>query len=500
MTCELDPRSLRGRRHLLPRYAMTCLASVVLVTSCSGSSSGNVVTPPTPPADTRVKVSTIAALQAAIIAAPSGTVLALSNGTYANATLNISTSGISVVAESPGGVTLTGRSSVHITGDRTTFSGFQFKNGDIGTGELIVVDGNSNTITECNIVGIIASKYVHFNGGFHDNALTYCNIEGKPGTMNAGPAVHISTSSTIVNHTTVRQCTFLNALGAGGDNGNEPIRIGLGAEQNNVSAAVIEENYFENTGLGDSETISVKSKGNVLRHNTQYNNPLGSFVFRTGSNNTAYGNFFINSGGVRVKEGQNHMIYNNYFEGTAANSSLELTNQSVNPLGTIYVVHNTFYNSGAIVLGGSGANPPQNVVLANNIFFKTGGTILSDLNANATYVSNLFFGGAALGRAFVSSEFTNANPLLTTTVGGIYGPWAGSPALRSASAAYPALLDNPDVTVDATMLQDVEGKSRPVDRTQKALGSVQYNSDAVLYRPLSRRTAGPSYLRALAGG
>ena len=161
MTCELDPRSLRGRRHLLPRYAMTCLTLVVLVTACSGSSGENGVAPPAPPADTRVKVSTIAALQAAIIASPSGTVLALANGTYANATLNISTSGISVVAESPGGVTLTGRSSVHIIGDRTTFSGFQFRNGDIGTGELIVVDGNTNTITECNIVGIIEIGRAH---------------------------------------------------------------------------------------------------------------------------------------------------------------------------------------------------------------------------------------------------------------------------------------------------------------------------------------------------
>ena len=151
-----------------------------------------------------------------------------------------------MVAESPGGVTLPGRSSVPITGNRTTFSGFQFRNGDIGTGELIVVDSISNTITECNIVGVVASKYVHVNGGFHDNALTNFNIEGRPGTMNAGPAVHLSTSSRIVNHTTVRQCTFLNALGAGGDFGNEPIRIGLGAEQNNVSAAVIEEHDFEN--------------------------------------------------------------------------------------------------------------------------------------------------------------------------------------------------------------------------------------------------------------
>jgi hypothetical protein len=52
---------------------------------------------------------------------------------------------------------------------------------------------------------------------------------------------------------------------------------------------------------------------NVIRYNT-FSNNLGSFVsFRNGNNNVAYGNFFINSSGIRFKQASNISVYNNYF-------------------------------------------------------------------------------------------------------------------------------------------------------------------------------------------
>ena len=476
--------------------SLTLLALMFLAACGAGGSNTAPVTAPPVAVDPSIRVSSIAALTTALSTAAPGAVIILADGAYADAPIVINRRGVRVQAATPGGVTLSGRATVRIMADSTVLSGFQFRNVNIGTDELIVVDGNFNTITECNIVGAVASKYVHFDGGYHHNELSMCNIEGKPGTMNAGPSVHISTSPTVINASRVRMCTFMNSLGAGGDFGNEPIRIGLGAEQDNVSAAVIEENYFENTGLGDSETISVKSRGNVIRHNTQNNNPLGSFVLRTGSFNSVYGNFFLRSGGVRVKEGNHQMIHNNYFEGAAPNSSLELQNQDVNPLDTIYVYHNTFFNPGPILFGGAGANPPRNVVVANNIFFKTSGTLLGDLNVNVTFVSNIFNGAAALGRPSGVSEFAIVNPLLQLTGAGIYGLAAGSPAVNAASAQYAAIISNPYVTNDPSMLFDVEGKSRPLDRVQKDIGGVELNPEPPVFRPLTRATAGPSYLRA----
>ena len=48
-------------------------------------------------------------------------------------------------------------------------------------------------------------------------------------------------------------------------------------------------NYFDNTGGGDSEAISVKCQNNILRYNTFRNNPNAMLVFRNGDNNVAYG-------------------------------------------------------------------------------------------------------------------------------------------------------------------------------------------------------------------
>ncbi len=44
--------------------------------------------------------------------------------------------------------------------------------------------------------------------------------------------------------------------------------------------------------------------------------PKASWCYATGDEAIVYGNFFLNNmGGVRVREGQNHFIYNNYFSG-----------------------------------------------------------------------------------------------------------------------------------------------------------------------------------------
>ena len=51
-----------------------------------------------------------------------------------------------------------------------------------------------------------------------------------------------------------------------------------------------------------------------LHDNTFENNTKAELVLRHGSEAVVYGNFFLNGkGGVRVREGQDHYIFNNYF-------------------------------------------------------------------------------------------------------------------------------------------------------------------------------------------
>ncbi len=449
-----------------------------------------------------------------------GDIVLLANGTYINANVVVGASGITVGAFTSGGVTFNGSSTCSITGSNNVFTGFQYKNGNIGTGNLVEIYGNYNVITQCNFFSIVSHNYLHIRPGSQYTQITYCNLEAKPanpdgsplvtpctGCGNAGPSIQISTSSSVINYTRIRYCTFMNGIGNSGDFGNEPIRIGLGAEQLNVSAAVVEYCYFENVGPSDAETVSIKSVGNVVRYNTQNNNPLGSFSLRTGNNTAVYGNFFINSGGVRIKEGSGHMIYNNYFQGASTNSSLELRNDnaSTSPTtetwrpNTIYIYNNTFYNPGNIYLNaGNGLFKPINVAFANNIFYKTSGNIFADSNTNVSFNNNEYFGGASLGvSSATAAQFTNIDPQLILNANNYYGLSSNSPAINNSNGTYTAIVNNPNVDIDPYLMLDIEGQTRPTDKTQKDMGADEYTTGTITNKPLARSDAGPSYLVVL---
>ena len=448
-----------------------------------------------------IEVTSVAELQAAIINAVAGDIIIMADATYKDADIVIKVNGITVKAATDGGVIFNGATRFKILGSNNIIRGFQFKNIDIAQGEVCEIAGNFNLLTQCNFFNCTSKHYIHTDGGSHDNEISYCNIEAKPPKMNGNCAIQITTSPTVVNHTKIRYCTFLNFKGDGGDFGNEPIRIGLGVEQNNISGCIVEYCYFENVGLGDSESISLKSTFNVVRYNTCFNNPFAQFVFRTGNKNSAYGNFFINSGGIRIKEGHNHMVYNNYFEGAAKEASLQLMNFKLNPktlvgasLDTIYVYHNTFYNPGLIDLGGVGANPPLHVNFANNIFYKESGTVLSYINSNNAYINNILYGGAALGTTYTKNEFKNINPLLAKNSIGYYALTEKSPAINAADKSYPSIQKNPVVDNDASLMLDIEGQARPADATKKDIGCDEFSTDKILNKPLTRLVTGPTYL------
>lgn len=454
-----------------------------------------------------INVSTVVAMQGALKTAKKGDVIILANNTYSNTGLILMESnGIILKAASEGGVIFDGNSSFKISGSNNVLEGFQFKNVTIGNNQLVEVTGNYNLITQCNFYRCIAYHYVHFSMNSHHNELSYCNFEGKPvdpvETINS--AVQLSISPTVAPYYKIHHCTFLNFPGVGGDQGNEPIRIGLGVEQNNYSGSIVEYCYFENTGLGDSETISLKSTYNIIRYNTFNNNPLGQLVFRTGNHNSAYGNFFINSGGIRIKEGGNHMVFNNYFEGAVKMSAIELANFKLNQktkvgnaLDTIYLYHNTFYKSGDLDFGGSEEAPPQNVIFANNLLYKETGTLLSNINKNVKYINNLFYGSASIGIAASANQFKNVPTALKLNTGGYYSLFENSPAINAAKDNYPAIDINPISNNDPKISLDIEGQPRPADKLQKDVGADEFTTAPILNAPLKLTQTGPTYLQGL---
>jgi len=468
---------------------------------------------------TEYTVYSIAELKAAITNSAANDIINLADGTYLNTTLTISKNRITVKALNLGGVFLNGTNDITISGNYVTFSGFQFTSGvpiGIIQNNVIVVTGNNVTLTQLNFSGYNGSKYINLQGQY-DN-VTYCNFENKPITNTndeKGNMIHIAQRSDLTpNYAKIRYCSFKNMPGAGGDYGNECIRITnheIPEPESYKSKTIVEYCYFTNTGLGDSEAISVKSDNNVLRYNTMFNNQKANFCFRYGDDNVAYGNFFINSGGIRIKEANNIHCYNNYFENSGDGSVsapiiFAYDNTSVvSHLNYLNIVNNTFVGGSSIELDSYSATNNGNVPIttftnntfANNIFKYATGNIFSGSLSGISWAGNLRKG--TLGINNFPSGILNTEPLLILNAEGYYGLSSNSPAINAPSAINPVILDIANIDDDPNLLFDISGQARPA--TLKDIGCDEYYSTGTTTNhPLTLAEVGPSYLVTLTTG
>lgn len=435
-------------------------------------------------------VTSVAELQAAINAASAGDVIQLANGTYRDSTLLVGRSGITIRAQTPGGVRFTGSHSITISGNDNVLRGFRFEDGSI-SGVVVQVSGSRNLLTELSFDGYAAAKYIVLKAGSQHNAVTWSHFARKPTSAPPGNLIHVDPDPTVPGYHTIGHNSFLNMPGAGGDSGNECIRIGNGAQSTYSSRTVVEYNYFEDTGAGDSEAISVKSRDNVLRWNTMRNNPNAMFVFRNGNDNVAYGNFFIHSGGIRVKEANNIWVYNNHFEYAGVGGTMNaVTYDYVSPnLNNVNFIHNTFVEPNVISLG-SGA---IDNTWANNLLTKTSGSLFSGSASGISWDGNLYNGNLGITIPAGGATDNGAVGLEPNTLG-VHALVLGSSAINHASTHYPTIYDVPGIDDDPSLALDVEGQPRPMDRTLKDVGSDEWTEEPSRNRPLTLTDAGPSYL------
>lgn len=248
----------------------------------------------------------IAALNAAITTAQYGDVFTLlSNANninqYINAKISVSCHGVTLIAETSGDVVLTGSIKIEVRGHNNSLSGFRFRGGfAAGSTQKSVISliGDDNYIEEMDFTGYDAPHYVTLVAGSQFNEVAYNNFEMKPVTSVRGALVLVETSGSRPGRHIVHSNSFHNIPGTRGNFGNIPLQLGgNGNTANILDSTLVENNYFNNTGGGDAQTISVQSTGNIIRYNTFTNIQDAMLTFRSGRNNIADCNFFIRAGG-----------------------------------------------------------------------------------------------------------------------------------------------------------------------------------------------------------
>lgn len=250
----------------------------------------------------------------------------LQNGTWANVRLKLHAEGteekpVTITAQTPGKVLLTGDSRLSIAGKYLIVDGLWFQNptGDEAI-ELRIDSDELATdcrITNCAVTNELpaapgqSARFVSIYGA--RNRIDHCYIAGKT-TEGTTMVVWLTNEATAQgqhqidhNHFGPRQKL--------GKNGGETIRLGDSKTSMQTAACIVEQNLFEKCD-GEAECISNKSCGNTYRHNL-FRGVSGTLTLRHGNGCTVENNTFIGdgakgAGGVRII-GEGHVVSGNLF-------------------------------------------------------------------------------------------------------------------------------------------------------------------------------------------
>ena len=327
-----------------------------------------------------------------------GDTIIIANGTWHDADLVFDADGlegdsITVRAETPGSVVLTGRSRLRIGGSYLKVEGLWFHRGALEGGHVIAFRtdraAHHSRITNCAVTEYNPANWLlqykwlslygthnrvdhcYFAGKTHDGATLVVWLEDPP---NDTPNHHR------IDHNHFGHRPVL------GKNGGETIRIGTSHRSMQDSYTVVEHNLFERTD-GEHEIISNKTGRNTFRHNT-FREAKGALTLRHGNWATVTQNYFLGNGkpgtgGVRII-GEDHKVTHNYFadlQGDSSRATLSVMNGIPNsPLNRYFqvmrpvIAHNTFVRTRVSILFGLGADGekslvPTDVSFRDNVIF-----------------------------------------------------------------------------------------------------------------------------------
>lgn len=276
------------------------------------------------------------AYAAAVKSLQPGDRIVLANGEWRNFRIRFGGEGtaaapITLTAETPGKVFITGQSSLNMAGRHLVVSNLIFRDGYSSDEETIAFrDGSKRWAENSRLTGIVIDNFskpagmgtnhwVSIYG--RNNRVDHSHFAGK---TNGGAMLVVVRSKTVPldNHARIDH-NYFGPRPVLGENGGETIRIGTSHESLSDSFTIVEDNFFERCD-GEVEVISVKSGANILRRNV-FVESQGALVLRHGhgnlvEDNVFFGNGVENTGGIRIIN-ERQTVRNNYLEGLAGSGS-----------------------------------------------------------------------------------------------------------------------------------------------------------------------------------
>lgn len=281
-------------------------------------------------AQTTTLVATPAEYQRVLRDVKPGDVIVLKDGVWRDFQILFEAEGragqpITLTAQTPGGVVLSGQSNLRLAGRQLVVSNLIFRDGWSPTGEVVSFRrSKEHRAVDSRVTGLVIDGYnkpdratsdnwVALYG--HDNRFDHNHLTGK---NNVGTTlVVVRDEQQGLDNRHLIDHNYFGPRPNLGSNGGETLRVGTSADSLSASNTVVENNWFEGAD-GEVEIVSNKSGGNTYRGNVFFHS-RGSMVLRHGDGNLVENNVFLgggkpHTGGIRVIN-RHQTVRNNYMEG-----------------------------------------------------------------------------------------------------------------------------------------------------------------------------------------
>jgi len=281
-------------------------------------------------AQTTTLVATPAEYQRVLRDVKPGDVIVLQDGVWRDFQILFEAEGqagqpITLTAQTPGGVVLSGQSNLRLAGRQLVVSDLVFRDGWSPTGEVVSFRrSKEHRAVESRVTGLVIDSYNKPDRATSDNWVALYGRDNRFDHNHLTGKNNVGTTLVVVRDEQQgldnRHRIDHNYFGPRpnlGSNGGETLRVGTSADSLSASNTVVENNWFEGAD-GEVEIVSNKSGGNTYRGNVFYHS-RGSMVLRHGDGNLVENNVFLgggkpHTGGIRVIN-RNQTVRNNYMEG-----------------------------------------------------------------------------------------------------------------------------------------------------------------------------------------